>query len=557
MFSRMMCCVILALGALAQEPMTSSGSTSATPFQISGVLVDEINGQPIRHARVAITPVTKPDAYTTIITQESGQFVFPNLTPGKYRLSAQKRGYLTRSFNQHDGFSSAIMVGADQNSSNLLFKLPRESVISGVVSDEAGEPVRNAQILVYTAGLVQGEQGPYFHYRGTTDEEGSYRCGHLSPGKYLVAVIGSPWYAQRLAPMQAQRVISSDGMRLVSPAAHAGDENNQNRSPLDVAYPVTYYPGVTEAAAATPIVIRSSAHFVADISLQPVPASHIRLSPDALNKENSFIQVWSRPFDAAAAHVTSERRFVSLGDMELVGLAPGHYELEFRDGQSGNRGPAKWVEVDAVDSGEVRMDQATPSVDVTAALKLDAATTAPLEGTLRLFNSRMQESINEQVSSAGEIVFKQRIRPGKYELTLINNSGEFIKTIAASGASVSGRVVEVNGQGPVKLTLTIARGAAEVNGVALRNDKPLAGVMIVLVPSDMAHNRILVRRDQSDSDGTFTLRAVVPGRYTLLALENGWKMEWQNPDVLKPYLAAGEIIDVQQNANYTVKARVQ
>src|SRR5215471_8012012 len=247
MFSRILCCAILALGVQAQDRLAQPAFTAATPFAISGVLVDEISGQPIQHARVAIELVSKPGVYTITMTSESGQFIFLNLVPGKYRLGAQKRGYLTRFFNQHEGFSSAIQVGPDADSSNLQFRLPRESVISGVVSDEAGEPVGNAQILVYRTGLVQGEQGPYLHYRGMTDEEGSYRCRHLSPGKYFVVVIATPWYAQRPAPIDARLVVVSDGTRHLLPAARPGQE--ESRSPLDVAYPVTYYPAITEPAA--------------------------------------------------------------------------------------------------------------------------------------------------------------------------------------------------------------------------------------------------------------------------------------------------------------------
>ena len=47
------------------------------------------------------------------------------------------------------------------------------------------------------------------------------------------------------------------------------------------------------------------------------------------------------------------------------------------------------------------------------------------------------------------------------------------------------------------------------------------------------------RRDQSDSDGTFTLANILPGKYVLMAIENGWDLEWMNPSVLKPYRERG------------------
>ena len=49
----------------------------------------------------------------------------------------------------------------------------------------------------------------------------------------------------------------------------------------------------------------------------------------------------------------------------------------------------------------------------------------------------------------------------------------------------------------------------------------------------------------------------VPGAYTVLAIQNGWKLEWMNPEVLKNYLAGGTRIQAQPNGKYNVKVTVQ
>ena len=81
--------------------------------------------------------------------------------------------------------------------------------------------------------------------------------------------------------------------------------------------------------------------------------------------------------------------------------------------------------------------------------------------------------------------------------------------------------------------------------------------MIVLVPRDPANNSPLVRRDQSDSDGTFTLPNVVPGQYTVVALANGWDLEWGTPAVLQPYLKGGETVQVSSEGKLQIKVQVQ
>jgi len=48
-------------------------------------------------------------------------------------------------------------------------------------------------------------------------------------------------------------------------------------------------------------------------------------------------------------------------------------------------------------------------------------------------------------------------------------------------------------------------------------------------PQDPSLNRGLFRRDQSDSDGSFSLRDAAPGKYTVVAIEDGWELEWAAP----------------------------
>ena len=54
----------------------------------------------------------------------------------------------------------------------------------------------------------------------------------------------------------------------------------------------------------------------------------------------------------------------------------------------------------------------------------------------------------------------------------------------------------------------------------------------------------LTRMDQSDSDGTFTLRSVVPGEYVLMGIEDGWELEWREEGVLAGYRAEGVRVEL-------------
>jgi len=49
----------------------------------------------------------------------------------------------------------------------------------------------------------------------------------------------------------------------------------------------------------------------------------------------------------------------------------------------------------------------------------------------------------------------------------------------------------------------------------------------------------------------------VPGRYTLMAIEDGWDLEWDDPDVLKKYLAGGESVEIAPHQQSDTKVNVQ
>jgi hypothetical protein len=98
---------------------------------------------------------------------------------------------------------------------------------------------------------------------------------------------------------------------------------------------------------------------------------------------------------------------------------------------------------------------------------------------------------------------------------------------------------------------------AQITGFVLRDDKPFAGAMVVLVPQDPSADWLLFRRDQSDSDGTFALPAVLPGHYSAIAIENGWDLDWASPAVLQPYLKNGTPVEVTGEGKMSINVQLQ
>jgi len=510
-------------------------------------------------AHIGIAPVTQRSNFRIVITGEDGRFLFNGLSTGKYVLTGERKGYITQSFDQHAQYSTSIAVGPDLDAHNLTFRMRPQSSISGRILDEQNEPVRNAQVMLFEE-IAAGETGTQtLRSRASTDDEGAYHFGHLSPGKYYLAVEAKPWYAQnRLRDQNLGR------MRLRKTSGDAAQPESdppeqETRSPLDVAYPITYYPGATDPSGAGSIALAAGEKFTADLVLQPVPAIHTRISVDTPDTRQHFsADVRQRVLGDTLNNVDSTYSEASPGVLEITGIAPGHYTVVLNTwDDKGVRSSPRRAEVDLGAATEAVPLQTPAQVPVSGVMKFDNGENLPARGSVYLRNRKSGETLFESISDKGEFEFKDGVPPGSYDVALSNIPQALVRQITATGAKAAGQTVEIKGSTPVKLTLLLTRGLGQVQGVALRDSKPTAGIMIVLTPDDPAHNSTLFRRDQSDSDGTFTLASVIPGKYTVLAIENGWELDYKNPAVLKPYLAQGTPVQVEAKGKYEIKVKVQ
>jgi hypothetical protein len=104
------------------------------------------------------------------------------------------------------------------------------------------------------------------------------------------------------------------------------------------------------------------------------------------------------------------------------------------------------------------------------------------------------------------------------------------------------------GSESVELNAVVAEVSGSVSGFAMLDGKPAPGVLVVLVPSDPDAGTEAYRADQSDSDGSFEYKRVIGGQYTVVAIEDGWTLEWARPEVMAKYLAKGVKVTVSRRS---------
>jgi hypothetical protein len=522
------------------------------------------------------------------LTSPDGRFLFANLAPGKYRLMAGRSGYAVQGFNQHEAYMTAIVAGPGQDSEHLRFRLSPSAVLFGTISDQWNDPVRNASVMLYQQAWSSGSRGLQLINRATTDDLGHYRFAHLAPGTYAIGVFARPWWD---AVVVQSFVTSFSGAQSGSSGDVATLESIEpaptvsTNPALDVVYPVTYFPDAASLADAARLTVPPGGAETADITLRTVPSVHLFVRvpaaapvPDAGANEvsdgdqNDDSQTVSRVGSEVTleiggddgTHSPATGTEISPGLFELFGIPPGDGTLIFRSFQ-GDSESVRTQPLQLSSSTELDLTPHSPLADVSGVVLVPGAASDQSSAgdksppfLLQFRSPKTGETYQAAVSNKGEFSFAASALPaGTYEVGLNNESFFQISSLEAVGATLSRRTIEIPAAEPVKLTVHISEAKCSVGGFALKDGKPFAGAMILLVPQDPGQNPAQFHRDQSDSDGSFYMAPIFPGRYTLLALENGWDLEWSNPAVLAKYLPKGLPIELLPNAAVTFSAKVQ
>jgi Carboxypeptidase regulatory-like domain len=514
----------------AQNPSVNQQPNADAKFKIAGTVVSSLTGTPLGKARVTLTDTADRRNYAFIITTENGRFTFAPFYRGKFSLQGARRGFITAAYEQHEQFSTAIVTGTDFNTEDLVLRLTPLAVLSGKVLDETGDPVRKANVTLYMESHQAGMNRTVPVGADSTDDEGYYEFAALAPGNYFVSVSAQPWYA----------------IHSFSPQPRANNLPPTVSPSLDVAYPTTFNNGATDSEGATAITIHGGDHLQVDVHVSPVSVLHLifRAPQDEKQGQGVSMPVFEKRVFDSAEYVNSEgMRPISPGVYEMTGIPAGKYSVRMQG--SGFRQSQQFNEMNLVKDGqELDVAQSVPGASVKLTVKMPAGEPSPKQLNIALQDSRMQVVAFQAVDPAGEAAFDD-IAAGKYSILVFSPNKRYsvVRTVS-SGVETPGRDLSAASGSNLSLTVFLAAGVVSVEGFVKRAGKASSGVMVALIPKDPQSHLDMFRRDQSDSDGSFVLRDVIPGTYTLIAVEDAWGFPWQQPDALKRYLEHGQNLTV-------------
>lgn len=411
-----------------------------------------------------------------------------------------------------------LPLGEGQHVRDVVIKLPPLGIIAGKVVDEAGKPLQNARITVYT--YVDGEwrrttqtgQPTQFGY---TNDLGEYRAA-LRPGPYIVSA-AYPFATGQLEPDL------TPGM----------------------GHPTIYYPNAPGPDTAQSLLVVGGETVKADFTLKKAPAyrlSGYMTGPKGRIFGNACVGIV--PKGMAPSNLLmmgSISTGTQDGSFAIVDLPPGSYTLT---GCGGNPPVYGTQDVDVSGNIDGLKLQVAPGQPLRATLKVEDG--ASVSGA-RFFLLNPAGGRSEPLTGANSVLF-DNVPQGLRHIPAIERlpAGSYVKSVRYGGRDVpADGFVPAEGQ---SLEVTISSlDAVQLTGtVTEAAGRPVRYPLVTLMPSD-GGPAASARSVMGDADGKFAFQGLRPGAYLAAAWEEGINpvLLARDPRLLKLCRDKGKAVTVQ------------
>ena len=326
--------------ASAQPPRDRAIVRSAGTGTIAGTVLAADTGRPLRRARVRLYGESVGPDGLSVSTDVAGKYSSSTSRPAGTRWPRPATDICRCSTGQFRPFERGTPVQiADRDAlKDINFSLPKMSVITGRIVDEANEPVSGATAVVYRLAYLEGHrQLVPAGSTVTSDDAGQYRVLNLPPGTYFVrGTLRETW------------TVSEGGAKYV------------------LGYAPTYYPGTSDVSSATPVKVGLGVEMAGiDLPLIPGRAASIRGTArdsrgNALaGRTVSLSQEYRGPTMLAMTTLNTAAVGPD-GSFEFRNVPPGEYKATVRAtvGGSGlaSEGAAARVAIDGVDIEDLALN---------------------------------------------------------------------------------------------------------------------------------------------------------------------------------------------------------
>jgi protocatechuate 3,4-dioxygenase beta subunit len=537
----------------ARPPAPTATGTAA----IRGRVFASDSGRPLRRARIQINGPGLPGNGQTTSTDADGRYEIRDLAGGRYNISVSRSGYLRLSYGQRRPFElgKPFDLANGQRADNVDFTLPRMSLITGRILDEANEPISGVRVMAMRPIFFEGRRRLLPEGQpAMTDDAGQYRLLGLTPGSYFV-----------MADMRETWTVVENGVERV------------------MGYAQTYYPGTPgfTDARRVPVGVGQEANNT-DFALIPGRAATVSgtvydsQGRPAAGRQISVGQEFRGP-NQMFAMSTIGTTVAADGTFHMMGLAPGEYKFSVRTttdigGVAVPEGAGMLITVAGVDIDNISL-MTSSGWSLSGAIVTDtgAAVPAATLSRMRVVARPLSSDVlpmgpglganadNGRVTEDGTFTLSglygpTRLRinpPDGWAVASIQFNGRDIADEALearSGDALSGvQIIVTSKVTAIAGSITDAKGAATTDGT-------------VLVFADDAQKWIedsrFVRSARPDQQGKFEIKALPAGEYLAAAFDYVEDGSWNDPEYLESIRRYGQRIRLTDAASQTVTLKL-
>lgn len=337
---------LLAQFAAAGPPQQGSQPPPTKPGTglIVGRVIDGASSQPIAGAILQIRANHEFPGVVSVLTAADGQFVITSVPAGTLTLMAAKPGYVRDGAMPYwdDGIRLEMREG--ERIGDFTVRLWKRGSISGVVTDERGEPVAGVLVTafrrVWLAGRPRLESG---NDVAETDDRGVYRLSRLQPGDYVVGTRSSQASVPALLAGEKDLIQSAEiwidppgsrnGLRVDTSVLLVTRPPPQVRSDGLYVYPPVFYPDAPQADGGKAIAVKTGDE-ISGIDLRLSPQRSQRIAGRAIGPDGPLVHfplhlIPTNHVDFTGEAALSDHRTLTdgAGRFLFVGVTPGSYRI--------------------------------------------------------------------------------------------------------------------------------------------------------------------------------------------------------------------------------------
>jgi protocatechuate 3,4-dioxygenase beta subunit len=545
----------------ARPPAEPSGPSG----RITGRVLDGVTGRPMKLARVTLNaPGTTNRAAQT---DEAGVFDFLALPAGRYTLTVQKSGYVNLSYGQRRPLQpgTPIQLEDGQHFKDIEFRMPRGSVISGVIADEVGDPMPGITVRAMRFQYTQGIRQLVPAGAGQTDDRGMYRIWGMNPGEYYVTAVAPNFGRRGGLPG------SGGGGRGGLAGIGRGSPPDQPDD-VEVGYAPTYFPGVPSVFEATAVNVGLGAE-INDINFNVLLVHTSRISGRVNNLDGTPVTAGEVTL-AVEGTVGRGRRGLNLGGrirwdgaFAIANVPPGRYALRARGTDDvAPQYAAVPITVIGGDLSDVVIVVAPgATVSGTVTFLATQAGAPPDPAQVRVVAQPADPNVSGDSASArvekdGRFTLTG-VPLGPYLLRANAPRGWVLRSVIVDGQDVIDTPLDVRSNQKIAgASLVFSDRQTDLSGtVADTQGRPVTEYTVLAFPTDATLWRPQARHimtSRPDQNGRFQLRGLPPGDYYVAAVDPQQPGEWYDPRFLEEARADAIRVTLSDGGTRTHNIRI-